>query len=132
MIYCYVGLLLLLFLLLCVFVHSPQISLFSTCVSFTCLSHLSTPPLLSFLAQITLALWKDFPDSKNQLLYPQDICDDPRLIVGNISNHQLIQGRLGHKPMVSAFSCLAVQESHWTKVLLLLWCLTQFPPSCLL
>ncbi|XP_057573956.1 calpain-6 [Hippopotamus amphibius kiboko] len=48
---------------------------------------------------------------------PQDICDDPRLIVGNINNHQLTQGRLGHKPMISAFSCLAVQESHWTKTI---------------
>lgn len=129
MTYCFVGFLFLLFLLLCVFAHSSQTSLCFTCVSS---SHLSTPSLLSFLAQLILALWKHFPDSKNQLLYPQDICDDPRLIVGNISNHQLIQGRLGHKPMLSAFSCLAVQESHWTKVLVLLWDLTQFPPSCLL
>lgn len=48
---------------------------------------------------------------------PQDISDDPHLIVGNISNHQLIQGRLGNKAMISAFSCLAVQESHWTKAI---------------
>uniref|UniRef100_A0A8C9UWA7 Calpain-6 n=1 Tax=Spermophilus dauricus TaxID=99837 RepID=A0A8C9UWA7_SPEDA len=65
----------------------------------------------------------------NQSLYPQDICDDPRLIVGNISNHQLIQGRLGHKFMVPAFSCLAVQESHWTKVSPTLWELIQFLTS---
>uniref|UniRef100_A0A452VE43 Calpain 6 n=1 Tax=Ursus maritimus TaxID=29073 RepID=A0A452VE43_URSMA len=41
----------------------------------------------------------------------------PLKLFKNQNNHQLIQGRLGHKPMVSAFSCLAVHESHWTKTI---------------
>lgn len=113
-------------LLICGFPHSPQTSLlFHLWVSFD-----STSSILPRWAHIDSL--ETLPSLLNQFLYPQDICDDPRLIVGNISNHQLIQGRLGHKPMVSAFSCLAVQESHWTKVLHLLWDLTQFQTSCLL
>ena len=73
---------------------------------------LSFPPPASH-PPLSLSLSPSLPLS----LAPQEICDNPQLVVNGVSTTDLNQGVLGNCWFVAACSCLASEPKLWEKVI---------------
>ncbi|XP_077778353.1 calpain-6 [Podarcis muralis] len=56
------------------------------------------------------------PQGRVEWKRPQELSEDPHLVVNGISSHDLHQGKLGNCWFVAACSCLALRQNLWQKV----------------
>lgn len=47
---------------------------------------------------------------------PHEICEHPRLVIGNVDTRDVIQGQLGNCWFVAALSVLSSEKKYWNKV----------------